>query len=158
MSQEPREPREFWIYKQGEGTANPDYQAIEPKEGVEDFYHVIEKSYADQLKSELAQCREREKFLEAAVDAANGNCERYQTVIKAIEAELAAAREANKVGGEYLAIVEKERDAWRDQCEKLAGALENIAMTETVMPNFNWSLYAREALAQHAAWKKEMGK
>jgi hypothetical protein len=46
-------PREFWIHKNGEGTASPDYQSVEPEEGIEDFYHVIEKSAYDQLRSSL---------------------------------------------------------------------------------------------------------
>ena len=60
------EPREFWLFSEGKGTKDPDYQMLKPDDSlISEFIHVIEYSAYEKLQAEneklkaaLEKCKE----------------------------------------------------------------------------------------------------
>lgn len=69
-------PREFWIHKNGSGTADPDYQSQKPNDSfIDEFFHVIEYSEVMKVRghnatiwAELESLRKKNERLREALE------------------------------------------------------------------------------------------
>lgn len=69
MSKSENKPRQFWLFKDGQGCADPDYQSAKPDSSlIDNFIHVIEHSAYLALQKKVEELEEKIEKMKAEVD------------------------------------------------------------------------------------------